>query len=315
MPRSTSSYGSPPPSYRTVAPYKVYGTAAYVPPVRFNPIVIDHTYSGRSDEGPAATETSSLWGGTDRPRGSTSGISVINILSVIATVLFAIVLAQNSGLWPTLADDIPASEKAVLRERWRLERQMWVVEKGQWALEQGKHQEEVAMWERDRRARQEEREAFELEKEEWARQRWEEEKHREEEREAFEQEKAEWARQRREEEKHRKEIEWRRRGAHWSEPWPGSSQCHGYGRRPYSANLLNLPEGVNYVEACMDMPIKINGRWMDGPDKCEQDVSAPWKLRPWTTTDRVTSAETQHLGNVVRQLRRVPMRHLLGCFL
>ena len=96
--------------------------------------MIDHTYSGRSDEGPAATETSSLWGGTDRPRGSTSGISVINILSVIATVLFAIVLAQNAGLWPTLADDIPASEKAVLRERWRLERQMWVVEKGQWDL-------------------------------------------------------------------------------------------------------------------------------------------------------------------------------------
>ncbi|KAM5535519.1 hypothetical protein V8D89_010856 [Ganoderma adspersum] len=254
MPRSTSSYGSPPPSYRTVAPYKVYGTVASEPqPPSQHYSEQAHTYRSRNDNAnaAAATETSSLWGGTIPPRRSTSGISVINILSVIAAVLFAIVLAQNTGLWPTLADDVPASKKAALRERWRLEKQMWVVEKGQWAVEQAKHQEKVAMWERERHAREEEREAFELEK-------------------------VEWARQRREEEKHRKEIEWRRRGAHWSEPWPGSSQCHGYGRRPYSANLLNLPEGVNYVEACMDMPIEINGRWMDGPDKCEQDKHNIW---------------------------------------
>ncbi len=232
--------------------------------------------------------------------------------------LLMVVLAQNTGLWPTLADDVPASEKAALRQNWRLEKQMWVMEKAQWALEQTKHQEETAMWERERQERQEEREAFEREKEELERQRQEEReewaRQCQEERDAFEREKEEWARQRVEENRHRKEIEWRRRGAHWSEPWPASSQCHGFGTRAYSANLLNLPGDVNYLEACKGMPIKINDQWMDGPDNCEQDVSTLTTSGLWTTTNRVASAETQHLGNVVREHRRVPMRHLLGCF-
>ncbi|KAI1796212.1 hypothetical protein LXA43DRAFT_657772 [Ganoderma leucocontextum] len=233
MPRSTSP---PPPSYRTTAPYTGYGT-------------LGSPYCNDYPNDPAATETSSLWTGTTYPRRSSRRIPLI--LCGIVALLFMVVIAQNTGLWSTLADDIPPSEKAAIRRSWRVEKNVWAMEKGQWAVEQAKHQEEVAMWERERKERQEERDAFEREKEEWAR-------------------------QRREEEKHRKEIEWRRRGAYWSEPWPGSSQCHGYGTRPYSANLLNLPGDVNWREACMDMPIRINGQWMDGPDKCEQDKHNTW---------------------------------------
>ncbi|PIL37311.1 hypothetical protein GSI_01004 [Ganoderma sinense ZZ0214-1] len=265
MPRSFSSYGSPPPSYSTIAPSKGYGTvgSSLQPSSQY-------TRSSRRNgdlNGPTGTETSPLWSGTTVSRRLTHRISMI--LCGIVAVLLVIVFAQNTGLWPTLADDIPASEKAARRQSWHLEKQMWVMERGQWALEQSKHEE---MWGRERKARQEERDAFKQEKAEWELER----QARQKERDAFEREKAEWARQRREEENHRKEVEWQRRGAYWSEPWPGSSQCHGYGTRPYSANLLNLPEGVDYREACKDMPIKINGRWMDSPNKCEQDKHNTW---------------------------------------
>ena len=69
-------------------------------------------------------------------------------------------------------------------------------------------------------------------------------------------------------------MEWRRRGAYWTEPWAASWQCSGYGERPYAAHLLDLPGDVDWYEACMDMPININGQQMDKPAKCQRDVSA-----------------------------------------
>ena len=170
-----------------------------------------------------------------------------------------IVVCQNIGYMSTLVDDISLSEKAVIRRKWRLERERW-------ELDKVRHQDDMNVWERERREREGEREKHEKDKEEWERQQREE-------REAFDREKEEWARQRWEEEKHRKDVEWRRRGAFWSEPWAAAWQCSGYGTRAYAAHLWDLPGDVNWHEACMDMPIKIKGQWMDRPAKCQKDVS------------------------------------------
>lgn len=228
-------------------------------------------------------------------------------------LLLTVVFAQNVGLWSTLVDDLSPSQKAAMRKNWHLEKGLWAVEKEKWGIEKARHQDEVAMWKKERdaferesaswtrqrqdnretferekaeqaRQREEERAAFEREKEEREHQRQEEQKQwadqreqwarqRQEEHDAFEREKKEWALKRMEEDRHRRETEWRRRGAYWTEPWAASSQCNGYGTRSYSAHLLELPGDVNWLEACMDIPIRVNGRWIDKPSKCQRDVS------------------------------------------
>lgn len=158
----------------------------------------------------------------------------------------------------TLVDDISLSEKAAIRRKWRLEKERW-------ELDKVRHQDEVNVWERERRERKEEREKYARDKEEWERQQREE-------REAYEREKEEWARQRREEENHRKEMEWKRKGAHWSEP-SGSTKCIAYGTRAYTAKLLNLPMDLDPIQACLDMPVKFHGHWLESPAQCEIKVS------------------------------------------
>ena len=209
-------------------------------------------------------------------------------------LLLTVVFAQNAGLWSTLIDDLSPSEKAAMRRSWGLERKLWAAEKAQWVLEKATHRHEVVMWEGEREEHLAERDTFEREKVGWARQRQDnreaferenkgrQRQRQEEEQEwarrrqmkedAFEKEREEWARQRVEEDRHRKEIEWRRRGAYWTEPWATGSQCSGYGTRSYSAHLLELPGDVNWLEACMDIPLKVNGRWIGKPYKCQRDV-------------------------------------------
>ena len=83
-----------------------------------------------------------------------------------------------------------------------------------------------------------------------------------------------WARERMEEERHRKDIERRRQGVHWAEP-RSNPGCSAYGTKTYVADLLDIPGDLNWQDVCYDMPITINGRRVDRPavGNCHRDVS------------------------------------------
>ncbi|TBU58422.1 hypothetical protein BD310DRAFT_927276 [Dichomitus squalens] len=222
-------------------------------------------------------------------------------LFCVVGVLVMIVLFQNIGVLPTAADRISL---ATDRGQWKREREAYEREVIRWEEERNEHVQERDSWQRkldDIRKRQEEwRRESSAERERWVRDRetevdewtreWEAKKaaaldrykkmagldrRRQAERDAFDKEKAGWALERKEEERHKKEVEWKRRGAHWSEPW-GSGGCVAYGTRAYNADLLDLPKDVNWLEACSDMPIKFHGQWVDQPYKCENKGKKTW---------------------------------------
>ncbi|EJF62421.1 hypothetical protein DICSQDRAFT_169461 [Dichomitus squalens LYAD-421 SS1] len=296
MPRSYSSYASPPPPYKS-PPYTsrtISSTSQYPQSTTQGTATYDScSTSGPSMRPGAPSETSSLWS-TSTYRSKRSR-KVPVLVWVLLAFLLVVVMGQNTGYMSTLVDDVSLAQKAANRVKWRAERERWEVEKARHQYEvdreretrqheREEHERDKEQWERDQREgrealendkaewhrqQQEEHETLEREKEGWARQQREE-------REAFDREKEGWARERWEEEKHRKDVEWRRRGAFWSEPWAATWQCSGYGTRPYAAHLWDLPGDVDWHEACMDMPIKINGQWMDGPANCQRDKRHIW---------------------------------------
>ncbi|TBU46629.1 hypothetical protein BD309DRAFT_953781 [Dichomitus squalens] len=252
MSGSTSSYAAPPPSYHSVDPY-AYGTIvpASQYPQRSRPAESATAHNSWSISCPSTPSRKNI---PNEPSEASSLCSTstyrlkrfhkIPLLLWGALVfLTIIVMCQNTGYMPTLIDDIPLSEKAAIRRKWRLEKKLWVLEKT-------RHQDEVDVWEHERQEWQAEREVYEKEKEEWAR-------------------------RRREEEMHRKEMEWKRKGAHWSEP-SGSAQCTAFETRMYTAELLDLPMNVDPIQACSDMPINFHGRILDEPAHCENKGDRTW---------------------------------------
>ncbi|KAI0750972.1 hypothetical protein C8Q80DRAFT_543583 [Daedaleopsis nitida] len=200
-----------------------------------------------------------------------------------AIFLLFVVIGQNTGVLPTMVDDLSASEKMAIRKEWRLEESHHLKERQRWKIEQDDLEDRFRRTKesfgREQVAQKKEREKWQHERDE-ERQKWkrEEEKQRTEEekrRRAFEREQEEWAREREEEEHHRKEMERKRQGVWWSEPWKDNG-CHAYGSQSYSAHLWDIPGGLNWHEVCMDMPIRINGRWVDRPNKCSNDGHHIW---------------------------------------
>jgi len=56
-------------------------------------------------------------------------------------------------------------------------------------------------------------------------------------------------------------------GAFWDDFW-GIWYCRAYGTREYQGTLRNIPEGWNAVDACMNMPIEIQGVTVRRPYRC-----------------------------------------------
>ncbi|RDX53918.1 hypothetical protein OH76DRAFT_1479680 [Lentinus brumalis] len=215
------------------------------------------------------------------------------------------VIGQNTGVLPTLVDDVPASEKAALREQWRRENTEHLRDVTQWAREREDHRQELRFWEVERETRVRDRERWktevEAERQDWLtkktreREQWKRKVEAERrdwwakensdheqwrkkvdtERQNWTHEGEEWARRREEEERHRKEVEHRRQGVWWSEPWKNKG-CDASGIQAYSAYLFDLPEDLNWLDICMDMPIQIEGKWFDRPNKCERTKTHVW---------------------------------------
>lgn len=199
---------------------------------------------------------------------------------VVFVIIFSLLVLQNAGVLPTFADDIPASEKADIRRQWLREKNEHAIEVQRWEQERSNHSRELCLWDAEREGRVRDRESWkkevEAERQEWwrkataERQNWE--RVRNAERAQHANELAEWERQRGEEERHRKEVMRRRQGVWWSDPWKNGG-CYEAGKRSYSAHLYDIPGDLNWLEVCMDMPKKIEGRIFDRPEKCERRVS------------------------------------------
>ncbi|KAH9899697.1 hypothetical protein C8Q73DRAFT_638856 [Cubamyces lactineus] len=160
-------------------------------------------------------------------------------LAGLGAVLVALFLAQNAGLVRCPLNDVPAAEKAELRRLWNLEAQAHEADFALWAHQRDEHEAEARAWA--------------LEREEWVRQR------------------AEWETERAEEERHRLEVMRRSQGVYWTEP-AGDHRCHSYGTRTYTAYLRGIPEGLNWLEVCDNMPpVVVHGRELSKPDKCERN--------------------------------------------
>ena len=181
---------------------------------------------------------------TVKERTCSSSIGRV-FLATLGAVLFSLFLAQNAGLVRCPLDDVPAAKKAELRKLWNFEAQAHEANLALWARERDEHEAEARDWAHER--------------EEWVRQR------------------AEWERERMEEERHRLEVKRRSQGVYWTEP-AGDHHCHSYGTRTYTAYLRDIPQDLNWLEVCDNMPpVVIHGRELSKPDKCERNVSAAWR--------------------------------------
>jgi hypothetical protein len=59
----------------------------------------------------------------------------------------------------------------------------------------------------------------------------------------------------------------------------GEDGCISYGTRKYSALLSNIPEGYDWMDACMGTPIDIHGVTFRKPDWCGGSVSScHWRV-------------------------------------
>lgn len=88
----------------------------------------------------------------------------------------------------------------------------------------------------------------------------------------WEEQRKKWQRERKDEERRRKDIEMRRKGVYWTE-LEASAQCSAYSTKRYTAVLRDVPQSLNWLEVCSDMPVVIHTRTIDRPDKCERNVS------------------------------------------
>ena len=64
-------------------------------------------------------------------------------------------------------------------------------------------------------------------------------------------------------------------GAFWATgPWP-AWDCRTYGKREYWAELQNIPEDWNVLDACMNMPTTIKDVSIRRPDRCGYVTGSP----------------------------------------
>ena len=75
-------------------------------------------------------------------------------------------------------------------------------------------------------------------------------------------------------------------GAFWDPVWP-IWECLAYGRREYWGVLRNIPNSRDHMDACMNMPVTIEGVTIRRPDRCQyegNDMRAFWMV-DWNQAD------------------------------
>ena len=63
------------------------------------------------------------------------------------------------------------------------------------------------------------------------------------------------------------------KGAFWDPVWP-TWECLAYGRREYWGVLRNIPNSRDHMDACMNMPVTIEGVTIRRPDRCQYEGDA-----------------------------------------
>jgi hypothetical protein len=183
-------------------------------------------------------------------------------------------------------DPLDPGERNRVREEWRQEELAQEELRGRWKREEEEdaRQREAKQrsWEREMEDRKRKEETdqekkrldWQREVEDHKRRRKEEEMDQEKKRQEWqhemEQTRRQWEREVEDHERKRREDEQKRKRAHltWSH-LEGGDQCLAYNTREYTAQLSNVPSGLDRLEACMAIPIVIHGVTLDKPDWCE----------------------------------------------
>ena len=63
------------------------------------------------------------------------------------------------------------------------------------------------------------------------------------------------------------------KGAFWDPIWP-VWECRSYGGREYWGVLRNIPNSWDHMDACMNMPVTIEGVTIRRPDRCQYEGDA-----------------------------------------
>ena len=69
-------------------------------------------------------------------------------------------------------------------------------------------------------------------------------------------------------------------GAFWDVVWP-RWECRAYGKREYWGILRNIPQDRSDIDACMNMPVEIQGVTIKRPGRCEYVEGSPYIHAYW----------------------------------
>ncbi|KAF9461015.1 hypothetical protein BDZ94DRAFT_1168507 [Collybia nuda] len=195
------------------------------------------------------------------------------ILIIIATSVVNLLLFGT--IREFTRDDLDPVARERVRREWNKEMQnhqvfMKHVEtvRAQWVLESQEHEKERSVMIIERRTWQAEMKeqeeklsrlshTIDQDRRDWETEKWKRER--------------DWERKRREEaaERKRREDEERRRaGMHWEDLIP-SQRCLSHGTREYTAKLVGIPWGYNYLSTCRETEAEIHGRSIR-PQSCEE---------------------------------------------
>jgi len=166
--------------------------------------------------------------------------------------------------------------------RWEADKGKWEADKGKWEADKGKWEADKEMWELEREMWEREKGEWEWERGEWEREKGEWECERgewEQKRGKWEREKGEWKSEREKLNLEREKLRLERKkwekarddrvpqDAFWEDISP-AVVCHAYGKREYSGVLQNISEDWTAMDACMHMPVEIEGVPIKRPDRC-----------------------------------------------
>ncbi|KAG5650726.1 hypothetical protein H0H81_011242 [Sphagnurus paluster] len=122
-------------------------------------------------------------------------------------------------------------------------------------------------------------------------------------------ERARWESEKREHERDAAAEKMRRMRArlYWTDLMPKEDECLASGLRGYSARLANVPDGIDVLAACKELPLVFQGVKYDSPEHCEsvrhRGALAP-SVNPlhrvgeaYMDTGRSRTTIAQHIGS------------------
>lgn len=184
----------------------------------------------------------------------------------VLIVLISAVLAFTAGLFITLPSNNPAV--------WRRDRQAYMEDRALWNDQMRTYNREKLDWQKEYANISQERTMMDKERTIWDGER----NQMVADRIMFKRDSMKWASEKVEwavdMDRWTRERRWREEqyentppGAYWQEPVP-ESRCLAYGKRRYTARIIAVPNGWNWVDACKALPIHIHEQTVLTPDQC-----------------------------------------------